>query len=57
MLGVASMLGGLDDIAAARDLAQLDQHHNTAHMVLSWVQDEAETAAAVNERDQRLAMP
>lgn len=53
MVGAAAMLGFLDAVAAARDLAQLQQHNEQAAQILDWIQH---LAAAVAEGDRRPAM-
>jgi hypothetical protein len=56
MLGTTGMLSGLDGIAAARDLAQLEQMGRQAHLISVWLEHETGVAPASAGRDQRPAM-
>jgi 2-methylisocitrate lyase-like PEP mutase family enzyme len=56
MLGTAENLNWLDAVAAARDVAQLEQLAGQAVIFGVWLQHEAGRAPAAAVRDQRPAM-
>jgi hypothetical protein len=54
--GTAGMLNWLDNVAAARDLAQLEKHAAAAELFGVWLEHEAGVAPAAAGNDQRPEM-